>query len=148
MPIHAWKTLLQIPTFRHILVNYLQFFFKNISGKANYYLNLLTCPWASIVLLVSFSLLNETGLAVQWCPGAGESGCSIRRLGDCGSAPPAAAHAPPAHRHRLRPTSDSSSNTQYSSRGSRPERETRRDGNIRLEERTMVNEGYYDDDPT
>lgn len=93
---------------------------------------LLTCPCASIVLLVSLSLLNDTGLAVQWWPGAGESGCIMRRRGDWGSAPPAAAHWPPAQRQRRRPTSDNSRSTQYSSRGSSPLRDTRSDGNMRL----------------
>ena len=99
----------------------------------------LTCPLLSNVLLVNLTLLNSMGWACQCEPVAGLSGCKYILCGDCGSAPPAGIHWEPENLKRQSPMGNISIKTQYWASSSKPLRETRIEGNIRLLNEREIN---------
>lgn len=91
----------------------------------------LTCP-PPLSLLVSLTLLKETGAFIQCAPKFGESGCMYTQLEVRGSGLPPATHSPFTYFHRCESAAEKSSRNEYMALGSRPDTLTFSTGNMRL----------------
>ena len=103
---------------------------KNHEGK----MSNLTWP-PPLSLLVSFTLLKETGAFIQCAPKFGESGWMYTQLGVWGSGLPPGTHSPFTYFHLWLSADTKSSRTEYMAFGSNPETFTFSTGNMRLDKR-------------
>lgn len=92
-----------------------------------------TCP-PPLSLLVSLTLLKDTGAFIQWAPKFGESGWMYTQLWLWGSGFPAGTHSPFTYFQRWPSAGLKSRRKEYMALGSRPDTLTFSTGNILLGE--------------